>query len=112
MLLALTITFYGALGAVLGSFIGCAIYRLPRGISLHHPSRSFCPGCGRTLTARDLVPIFSYLFLRGRAGCCGYKLSPWYFVAELTAALLAICLGLTFGPAPEAVLRWVASLYV
>lgn len=112
MFLWLTATLYGAIGAVLGSFIGCAIYRLPRGISLHHPSRSFCPGCGRTLTTRDLVPIFSYLFLRGRAGCCGYKLSPWYLAAEVTSALLAIVLGLTFGPSPEAVLRWVAGLYV
>lgn len=112
MLFWLAVTLYGALGAVLGSFIGCAIYRLPRGISLSKPSRSFCPGCNRILTAPDLVPVLSYLALRGRARCCGYKLSPWYFVAETGCALIAIYLGLHFGPNPEHIIRWAAGLFV
>lgn len=111
-MLWLMVTLYGALGAVLGSFIGCAIYRLPRGISLRQPARSFCPGCGRTLTAIDLVPVLSYVFLRGRARCCGYRLSPWYLVAEISCVLLGIYLGLRFGPDPMTILRYVAGIYV
>lgn len=112
MLFWLTVTFYGTLGAVLGSFLGCAIYRLSRGISLRQPSRSFCPGCNRILTALDLIPVLSFLALRGRARCCNHKLSPWYFVAELGCALLAIYLGLHFGPNPETLLRSVAGIFV
>jgi leader peptidase (prepilin peptidase)/N-methyltransferase len=61
----------GVLGAVLGSFFTCAAYRVPRGISLRKPVFSFCPCCNHRLTVPDLIPIGSWLALRGRCRHCG-----------------------------------------
>ncbi len=81
----------GALGAVFGSFLNCARWRVPRGISLRHPP-SMCPSCKTRLGVPDLVPIASYLALRGRCRHCGTGIgssSLWLEVAcTLAAALL------------------------
>lgn len=74
-------------GGAIGSFIGCAIYRVPRGISIVSPA-SKCPACGHVLTPRELIPIASFLMQRGRARCCGAPLSAAYFWAELLCAAL------------------------
>jgi hypothetical protein len=58
------------LGGIAGSFINCARYRLPRGISLNRPPYSYCASCGERLTAIDLVPILSWLWLGGRCRRC------------------------------------------
>lgn len=74
-------------GGAIGSFIGCAIYRLPRRQSIVS-SPSACPACGHRLTVRELVPVASFLMQQGRARCCGARLSPAYFWAELLFAAL------------------------
>lgn len=78
------------LGSVFGSFINCFAWRIT-----HHESilkgRSHCAVCGHTLGALDLVPIFSWLFLKGKCRYCGEKISPRYMLTELflgTAFLL------------------------
>jgi leader peptidase (prepilin peptidase)/N-methyltransferase len=58
------------LGATAGSFFNCARYRLPRGISLNRPAFSYCESCGSRLTAVELIPIFSWLWLGGRCRRC------------------------------------------
>lgn len=80
---------FGALGAIVGSFLGVVIHRLPRGESLVSP-RSRCPRCETPVAARDNVPIVSWLVLRGRCRSCGAPISARYPLVEaLTAATFA-----------------------
>jgi leader peptidase (prepilin peptidase) / N-methyltransferase len=80
------------IGAVLGSFINCARYRLPRGISLIRPSYSYCPSCNSRLTALDLVPIFSWLCLGGRCRYCRAPIGIGSLVVELCCATIGALL--------------------
>ena len=76
------------LGAVVGSFLNCLIYRLPRGISLTDPKRSFCPACGRSLPWWENLPVLSWIFLRGRCSGCHVWISWRYPLIEILTALL------------------------
>jgi leader peptidase (prepilin peptidase) / N-methyltransferase len=75
-----------ALGATAGSFINCARYRLPRGVSLNRPAFSYCESCGAHLTAVDLVPILSWLWLRGRCRQCRAPIGIGTLVIEAVGA--------------------------
>jgi leader peptidase (prepilin peptidase) / N-methyltransferase len=79
------------LGALFGSFFNVAIYRWPREMSVVTPP-SHCPSCGAAVKPWWNVPIFGYLFLRGRARCCGAQLSARYLVVELLSAVLALAI--------------------
>ncbi|MCS7310219.1 MAG: prepilin peptidase [Armatimonadota bacterium] len=74
-------------GTVVGSFLNVLIYRLPRGLSIIKP-RSHCPNCATELRARDLVPLLSFLWQRGRCRYCGARISWRYFWVELATGLL------------------------
>jgi leader peptidase (prepilin peptidase)/N-methyltransferase len=76
------------LGLVLGSFLNVVIYRLPRELSLIWPGSS-CPSCGKPIAAYDNVPVLSWLLLRGRARCCGARISLRYPLIEAGAGLYA-----------------------
>jgi len=69
-------------GLVIGSFLNCVVYRLNEGISFSS-GRSFCPNCKHTLAWYDLVPIFSFLFLKGKCRYCGQKISWQYPAVEI-----------------------------
>jgi len=71
-------------GLILGSFLNSLIYRIPRGISIAR-GRSFCPKCGHQLKAVDLVPLFSFLFLKGRCRYCRAPISFRYPLVEILA---------------------------
>ena len=75
------------LGAALFSFMNVVAWRLPRG---KNPltGRSFCPQCGAALTAGDLVPVFSWLFLRGRCRHCRAPIPVRYLLVELLGGVL------------------------
>jgi leader peptidase (prepilin peptidase)/N-methyltransferase len=75
------------LGATVGSFLNVVIYRLPRGLNLAYPGSS-CPQCGHPIRLQDNVPVLSWLALRGRCRDCGGRISPRYFLVELTTAAL------------------------
>lgn len=81
-------------GLCLGSFATALIYRIPRDISWIREgkmaSRSKCPSCNTTLNALDLVPVFSWLFLRGKCRHCGAKISVFYPLIELTCLILSL----------------------
>ena len=87
------------LGAVLGSFLDCAVSRWAAG-EIWHRGRSRCASCGHALGARDLVPVFSFLLRRGRCRFCGGKIPAECLLAELAGAGVFLCLGLRFGPRP------------
>lgn len=77
-------------GLVVGSFLNVVIYRLPRGESIVWPG-SRCTDCGTPLHPVDLVPVLSYLLLRGRCRYCRAPISWHYPVGEMgTAALFSI----------------------
>jgi leader peptidase (prepilin peptidase) / N-methyltransferase len=71
------------LGATIGSFLNVVIYRLPRGMSLSKPANSFCPSCKNSLGVPDLVPMLSWLALRGRCRQCRAQVNARYFFVEL-----------------------------
>lgn len=83
-------------GAVLGSFYNVVGLRVPKQESIVRP-RSHCTSCKRTLTGIDLVPVFSWLFLRGKCRTCGSKVSPIYPVIELATGLLFMLSLYVFG---------------
>jgi leader peptidase (prepilin peptidase)/N-methyltransferase len=83
-------------GCILGSFLGAAAYRIPRGMSLVH-QRSHCPACGHVLGPGDLVPVLSYVLRRGRCGYCGEGISRRYPIVEALSGLLTLTLFLRHG---------------
>jgi leader peptidase (prepilin peptidase)/N-methyltransferase len=97
-------------GAVWGSFFNVAIYRWPLGLSVVRPA-SHCPGCRAIIPAYLNVPIFGYLFLRGKTACCGQPLSPRYPIVEALSAVLCVALAQRYVvAAPEGTLLSHAAL--
>ena len=86
MLTLITVSVLGLLGALIGSFANVVIYRVPRGESIAFPG-SHCPNCERPLTALDLVPIASWLALRGRCRSCKEGIALRYPLVEGIMAL-------------------------
>ncbi|MDO9450030.1 MAG: A24 family peptidase [Rugosibacter sp.] len=108
----------GLLGLAVGSFLNVVIHRLPimmerdwttqcadlRGdappvfepLSLSHP-RSRCPKCSHAITVTENIPLFSWLFLRGRCSTCKTPISIRYPLVELTTAALFIFAAMHFG---------------
>jgi leader peptidase (prepilin peptidase)/N-methyltransferase len=76
------------LGAVVGSFLNVVIYRLPLGLSVNEPKRSFCPHCKARIPWYENIPLFSWLLLRGKCARCGAPIAFRYFAVELITALL------------------------
>jgi leader peptidase (prepilin peptidase) / N-methyltransferase len=87
------ISFLG--GLAIGSFATAAAHRLPRGLPIG-ASRSACPACSAPISARDNVPVLSWLILRGRARCCGAQISPRYPLTELCVGLLFVATVLVY----------------
>lgn len=76
-------------GIVIGSFLNVCIYRIPLQEDIVRV-RSHCMSCGYKLEWYDLVPLFSYLFLRGRCRKCGAKLSVQYPLIEALNGVLYV----------------------
>lgn len=87
-------------GLIFGSFFNVVIYRLPEGKSIIAP-RSFCPSCGAKLKAYDLIPVFSFIFLRGKCRYCGCKISFRYPLVELVTGVVFVILYIKFGLSVE-----------
>ena len=75
-------------GIVIGSFLNVCILRIPRKENI--ASHSHCMTCGRKLGWRDMVPVFSYIFLRGRCRQCGAKISIQYPLIEALNGVLYV----------------------
>ncbi len=85
-----------ALGAIIGSFLNVCIYRIPREESISFPP-SHCTDCSHPLAWYDLIPIISYIFLRGKCRYCGGAISPRYFVIEALNGIIYFLLYRHFG---------------
>lgn len=80
------------LGAIIGSFLNVCIYRLPRGLSVYSPRRSFCPHCQYQIPAWQNIPILGWLFLRGQCANCKKRISIRYPLIEFLTAIAFLCL--------------------
>jgi leader peptidase (prepilin peptidase)/N-methyltransferase len=84
---ALAVVVGAAVGAAVGSFVNLARWRVPRHESIVRPP-SHCGSCGTMLAPRDLVPVFSWLWLRGRCRTCSARIGASSLVVELVCALV------------------------
>lgn len=92
----LTATIIFILGTAVGSLLSVIIYRLKtdtKGLIFGH---SFCPYCKKKLKWRHLVPVLSWLFLQGKCGYCGKKISVHYLMLELLTGILFLVTFLTW----------------
>ena len=100
-------------GLCVGSFLNVCIYRLPESQSIVRP-RSKCPKCGKLIAFYDNVPLFSYLWLKGRCRHCQVKIGLRYPTIELLGGLFALATFLKFGLSAEAFIYYafIASMLV
>ncbi len=95
-------------GMVFGSFFNVVGLRVPLKMSISYPP-SHCTHCMHRLSALDLIPVFSYVFLKGKCRYCGEKVSPIYMVTELFTGILFAFAYWMIGFTPELI---VALLFI
>ncbi len=83
-------------GTLIGSFLNVVIYRVPKGESIVFPS-SKCQSCQTSLKWWHNIPIFSWLFLRGKCYFCHDTISPQYPTVEFITGILFVLLYLKLG---------------
>lgn len=83
-------------GLCIGSFLNCAAYRIEQEKSFLK-GRSFCPNCKHNLVWQDLVPILSFLFLKGKCRYCKTKISWQYPIVEVATGILFTLIFYKFG---------------
>ena len=83
-------------GLVMGSFCNAWAWRIVNGEKIQK-GRSHCPKCGHTLAAKDLVPLFSWLFLKGRCRYCKEPISKRYPLTELISGTWYLSMVLRYG---------------
>lgn len=76
-------------GITIGSFLNVCIYRLPKGESLIKRN-SHCMTCGAEIKRYDLIPILSWIILKGKCRSCGAKISPRYMIVESLTGIMFI----------------------
>lgn len=83
-------------GIVFGSFLNVCIARIPEGLSIVSPS-SRCPRCETQIKPYDNVPVFGWLWLRGKCRSCGLPISPMYPLVEFATGVLFVLCYLEYG---------------
>jgi leader peptidase (prepilin peptidase) / N-methyltransferase len=99
------IVFIFLFGIVMGSFLNVCITRIPEEISIVSPG-SRCPRCKTPIKPYDNVPVFGWLWLRGRCRACGQPISPMYPLIEWSTGLLFVAAYLDFG-ITQAMVKWI-----
>ena len=100
----MVIAFFFLLGIVVGSFLNVCITRIPEGVSIVAPG-SRCPRCETPIKAYDNVPLFAWMWLRGKCRSCGLRISPMYPLTELLTGLLFVACYLDFG-VTQTTVKW------
>lgn len=90
-------------GLILGSFYNVVGIRVVKKQSIAHPP-SHCVHCNHELKALDLIPVLSYVWLRGACRYCRSRISPIYPIGELSTALVFALLTWQVGPSPELII--------
>lgn len=75
-------------GICVGSFLNVVIYRVPRGLSVNEPKRSFCPTCKKEIPISRNIPLFTWLIQKGKCAECKCSIPSRYFWIELLTGLL------------------------
>ena len=88
--------FIFVVGSVFGSFFNVCLHRIPQKKSIIFPG-SHCPNCGIKINPLNNIPIFSYIFLKGKCRNCKTKIHPHYLLVEILTPLLFIILFYRFG---------------
>ncbi len=110
--MVLMMTFLFILGLLIGSFLNVCIYRMPKDESVVSPP-SHCGSCNHRLGPLDLVPVLSWVLLKGRCRYCGAGISPRYMLVELLTGGLFVFLGAHYGLSGELFFMLVfAALFV
>ena len=81
-----------AIGACIGSFLNVVIYRVPNGLSVNEPKRSFCPKCKTQIPMHLNIPLVTWLMLRGKCKWCRSPIAFRYFLVELLTAICFLAL--------------------
>ncbi len=87
---AIATLFLACLGAAIGSFLNVVIYRLPRGMSVARPRRSFCPSCEKQIEWYDNIPVASWIALKGRCRHCSQPISLQYPIIETAGVVVTM----------------------
>jgi leader peptidase (prepilin peptidase)/N-methyltransferase len=90
------------IGAAIGSFLNVVIYRVPNGLSVNRPKRSFCPNCQKQIPIALNIPLLSWLTLRGKCKWCDVAISPRYFVVELLTGVVFLAIWMLKVPEVDA----------
>jgi leader peptidase (prepilin peptidase)/N-methyltransferase len=98
------IVFFFLFGIMIGSFLNVCITRIPEELSIVLPG-SRCPRCSTPIKAYDNVPVFAWLWLRGKCRACGAPISGMYPMVELLTGLLFVACYLEFGIS-QATVKW------
>lgn len=111
--LSLPITVYccamaALLGACMGSFLNCLAWRMLHGESVLR-GRSHCDACGHVLGVRDLVPVLSYVCLRGKSRYCGAKLSARHVWGELAGGAMFVSALLKYDISLQVLEAWLLA---
>jgi leader peptidase (prepilin peptidase)/N-methyltransferase len=85
------------IGTIIGSFLNVVIYRIPEDKSIIYPPNSFCPKCGHKLSPLDLIPVLSWVFLRGRCRYCKAPISIQYPLVEVLTGTLFVLVFSVYG---------------
>jgi leader peptidase (prepilin peptidase)/N-methyltransferase len=96
--------FFFLFGMVIGSFLNVCITRIPEDVSIISPG-SRCPNCGTAIKFYDNVPVFAWIWLRGKCRLCGAPISVMYPLVELATGLLFLAAFLEYGITPATV-KW------
>jgi leader peptidase (prepilin peptidase)/N-methyltransferase len=96
--------FFFLFGIVIGSFLNVCITRIPEDISIVSPG-SRCPKCGTVIKPYDNVPVFAWLWLRGKCRACREPISVMYPLVELATGLLFVSAFLEYG-ITQATVKW------
>tara|TARA_R110000850_G_scaffold92555_2_gene196409 strand:+ start:791 stop:1933 length:1143 start_codon:yes stop_codon:yes gene_type:complete len=104
-----------AIGASIGSFLNVVIYRVPIGLSVNEPRRSFCPNCKTQIPMALNIPLVTWLMLRGKCKWCKTPIAFRYFLVELLTGIVFLAVWHhsvdSFAPAElgEVIALWVLA---